>query len=305
MNSCSTSKEVVPLAHQVAYIAGLVAQGGPSEAQFDEFSAFLGNIYALHQSGSLDAAGAKALRDAFGEAFTPVTMQGFAYTKPHGYAGDYEIVDRIYQMHVSSDPRFAAWDLFWHAQAAPRSHRNRKGYFQALLDKQAQLCKPLRVLKLGVGPGRSMYEWLSRNPDADIRIHCLDIDPDAIAYATELNKDFLGKVTFQLANVIRYRPDQNYDLIWSGGLFDYFSDRVFVSVLRRLVSALAPGGELVLSNYSDYNPTLPHMFIIDWMVYQRTAAQLESLAQEAGVPQERITIGTEPEGVNFFLHVAG
>lgn len=57
----------------------------------------------------------------FGDAMSPKTMQGFALQKPHGYAGDYEIIDKIYTETVSHDRALTKWDLYFHAQHAPRA----------------------------------------------------------------------------------------------------------------------------------------------------------------------------------------
>jgi hypothetical protein len=42
----------------------------------------------------------------------------------------------------------------------------------------------------------------------------------------------------------------------------------------------------------------------DWHLHHRSGEKLRSLAAQAGVPSERVSIGSEPEGVNLFLHVS-
>jgi SAM-dependent methyltransferase len=288
----------------IEYVKSLMAQGGPREAQYPEFDAWLRCIYSLVTSGRLSADNLNVIRAAFGEALVgPGTNQGFAYTKPHGYAGDYEIMDRIYLRHVSSDPHLAAWDHYWNQHPAPRSNHHRKAVFHGLLDRHTARVGSPRILKLGLGPGRCMHEWFKANPAAPVHLHCVDIDPDSIAYATELNRAFLERLTFQQANVLRFRPTGVFDLIWSGGLFDYFGDRVFVSVLKRLIPAIAPGGELVLSHYAKNDICLPQMCFLDWNIFYRDPDELIGLALEAGAERSRISVAPEPAGVNLFLTI--
>lgn len=159
-------------------------------------------------------------------------------------------------------------------------------------------------MKIGIGPGRSMYEWLMQNPDSAMQFDCIDIDAKAIAYAKELNQQFLDRITFIHKNCLRYRPPGQYDLIWSAGVFDYFDDKVFKKMLERLLPSVAKGGQLVIGNFSENNPSKPYMeFIGEWYLHHRSPQHLIKLAEECGVAREHIFIGCEPLGVNLFMHI--
>ena len=41
------------------------------------------------------------------------TIQGFVYNKPHGYAGDFEVIDRIYNYHIAEPKHLSKWDTFF------------------------------------------------------------------------------------------------------------------------------------------------------------------------------------------------
>lgn len=152
-------------------------------------------------------------------------MQGMSVVKPHGYAGDFEMIDRIYTRWLSPDDHLRRWDEYFHAQAAARAVRNRMGVFHHVLDqhvgrRQNNTCT---VLNLGSGPGRCLAAWLNKNPDRRVQVDCVDYDADAIAYARTLNEKHLDRVAFLEENVVRLQPQNRYDLIWSSGLFDYFT----------------------------------------------------------------------------------
>lgn len=234
---------------------------------------------------------------------TPLTLQGFAVNKPHGYAGDFEIIDRIYRCHVSDDPALANWDHFFHRQAAPQAVRNRKTYFHRLLDHHDATGSP-HILKIGVGPGRSMFEWLSEHPSSKATFDCVEIDPNAVRYATELNRPFLDRIQFFRKNCLKFQATKQYQLIWAAGIFDYFDDATFLQMSQRLLTAVASGGELVIGNFANTNPCRPYMeFGGAWFLHHRSADQLVALATQCGVARERIAIGCETLGVNLFLHI--
>lgn len=289
--------------HSEQYIRGVVARGGPVEADYAELDAWMQRLHQRAETGNVPSEEVVGLRAAFGEAFTPSTLQGYAFNKPHGYAGDFEIIDRIYRRHISPAPHLARWDHFWQQHAASQAVRNRKTYFHDLLDQHVRRKTPLRVLNVASGPGRCMFEWLSSRPDAAVSFDCIELDPDAIAHATSINELFRDRITFHRKNALRYRPAVQYDVVWSAGLFDYFNDKVFLDVFKRLYAALAPGGELVIGNFSPANPSRAYMELLDWTLHHRDADALRSLAAQADISRSHVRIGSEPRGVNLFLHV--
>jgi SAM-dependent methyltransferase len=286
------------------YIRRLVAQGGPNEDDDEAFNAWMSRAHAFAVSGQLREQDKVELMKAFGASMSSLTMQGFAVNKPHGYAGDFEIIDRIYQHHISADPTLANWDRFFHRQAAPKAVRNRKTYFHNLLDYHNAI-STTHVLKIGVGPGRSMFEWLSANPSSKATFDCVEIDPKAVQYATALNQPFLDRIQFIRKNCLKWQPTQQYELIWAAGIFDYFDDAVFLQMMKKLLDAVKKDGELVVGNFANTQPSRPYMeFGGEWFLHHRSANQLVELAMQCGVARERITIGCEELGVNLFLHIA-
>jgi SAM-dependent methyltransferase len=289
------------------YIERLVAQGGPHESDCAEFEQWMVGVVSAIHSGDLSTADLIRLRESFGDAISPLTNYGFIYSKPHGYAGDFEIIDRIYQRYVCPRADLAAWDIHFHTQPAPIAVRNRKSYFRDLLHRHANT-RPnqlLTVLDLASGPSRAVFEFLSYFDNPNVIFECIDQDPEALEYAQGLCHAFSERIAFTRGNVLRFHPTRTYDVIWSAGLFDYFTDPLFIRAMSRLVPAIASHGELVIGNLSDNNPNHLYMDFFEWPLQHRSGAHLITLARQAGVARERITIGSEPQGVNLFLHVTG
>lgn len=232
------------------------------------------------------------------------TMQGFAFHKPHGYSGDYEIIDRIYNTWKSKNELFSRWDDFFHAQKATIAVRNRKKFFLKLLALSLESKAELHVLNVGSGPGRDMLEFFLDYPYAPVFFDCVDYDKDAAAYAAELCSSYLNKINFFEKNVFRFTPDRQYDIIWSAGVFDYLDDKQFVFLLKKLRSFLEPDGSVIIGNFSNKNPTRKYMELFGkWFLYHRSEKELINLAIESGVEKTHISVVSEPLGVNLFLRI--
>jgi len=245
----------------------------------------------------------------FRELLKPVlnenTLFGHGFIKPFGYAGDYLLIEKIYQQHVSYDPKYIKWDKCYNCLEAAIAVRNRKTYFVKTM-QQLSYRKPgkLHVLILGSGPATDVYEFFTKNPQVDITFDLLDIDQRAIDYATDKNKIHLSKINFTRMNVLRFAPDKNYDLIWSAGLFDYLNDRIFTGLINRFKNNLKKGGEMIIGNFSPLNPTRKVMEVIcQWYLIHRSNQQLIQLAVKAGIPRQIVEVDREPLGINLFLRI--
>ena len=274
---------------------------------YAEFAGWLNWIDRKISAGILRSEDVRAVcHGVIPDALTTDTCQGYARTKPRGYDGDFEIIERIYACWRSPNPALAKWDDFFHAQAAPQAVRNRKRYFLDWLASWEPRANEagLRLLNVGSGPARDVFEHFTARPESRVQIECVDSDTDAIGHAMALCAPFSGKILFHHASVIRFRPPGQFQLIWSAGLFDYLKDDLFVRVLGRLWSALLPGGELVVGNFSPVNPSRAYMELLGgWVLIHRSTAELTALALRCSIPAECIGVAAEPEGVNLFLHL--
>ena len=134
-------------------------------------------------------------------------MQGFVYCKPHGYAGDYEVIERIYNRYISEKPSVRKWDLYCQQHPAVEAVRNRKDYFQHILGNRLMTngFDQLQVLNMASGPCRDLYEFFTNNATAKITFDCVDQDPNAITYATNLCQAHLDKINFIEARAIKFK----------------------------------------------------------------------------------------------------
>jgi extracellular factor (EF) 3-hydroxypalmitic acid methyl ester biosynthesis protein len=289
-------------------ISNIVRRGGPDVKEYQYLDNLMYQLSTELKTGKLSPDELTGIRSAFGPALSNTTMQGFMWNKPRGYAGDFEIIERMYDWYVSPNSTCAKWDLFLQNHAASRAVRNRKTYFKQVIKAYMERHNrtEIRLLDLASGPCTELAEFIRENPQYRIIADCVDIDSDAIRYAQGKLAHKADDVRFIKKNVFRFVPDCQYDIIWSAGLFDYFNDKQFVQLISRFSQYIAPKGELIIGNFADNHPSQHYMDLVDWHLNYRNEDHLLALGREAtGASTDlSIRVGREPENVNLFLHLS-
>jgi SAM-dependent methyltransferase len=270
---------------------------GPAEEHYKSLMHFFNDVATCRTNGQLSEGDLLNMRSWFnGSMSSTETMQGHACLKPRGYDGDYLIIDKIYTHRTSQDPVFAKWDRFFHSGDAPIAVRNRKTYF---IDKLKGLGPKSSVLNLASGPCRDLLEYFE-GFDMKLKVDCVDLDPEAIAYGKALLGD-RQDTRFYNENIFRFRPSVKYDLIWSAGLFDYLTEKQFRLLLRRLSNFVNPGGKIVIGNFNNNVQSKDYMEFGNWILNYRSSEELLAYASE--ISNSRVSVESEPLNVNLFLNI--
>lgn len=284
----------------------MVQKGGPNHEDYAELDSWLEETSDHIKAGNITEVQKSELLSILGDAATIETLQGFVLKRPHGYAGDFEIINKIYIQHTSSQPHLTKWDNYFHTHAATEAVRNRVYYFSNQVADAATNSKAdqAQILNVASGPGRDMLHFFQKNPDLSekVQFDCIEQDKNAINFAKNICSAYLDKITFIQKNALRFTTEKRYSLIWSAGLFDYFDDKVFVFLLSRLKNMLAAEGSVVIGNFCATNPSKAYMNLFQWNLHHRSPNTLRSLAIQAGFSEQHITVQREPSEVNLFLH---
>jgi len=285
----------------LAQAQALMKKGGPEPHEYEEISASC----AYFNNKKLSVEEELKLHEVLKPMLNVDTMIGFSFQKPNGYAGDFELIDRIYQYWKSpANTFFHAWDNYSHDLDATKAVRNRKTYINKLLVNLQNRKKSPLVLNLGSGPCSDIHQFFTNNPKTKVHFDCLDMDSKAIDYGSAVCDNYIDSITFINKNAFRYKPDHQYDLIWSAGLFDYFNDKLFVRLLNRTYKLLSVDGMMAVGNFSDTNTAQGAMELLgQWYLHHRSKEHLVELAIKAGVPADKIEVHSEKTGVNLFLHL--
>jgi SAM-dependent methyltransferase len=299
----ATSKQIQAVVHSTEnFIRSLVKKGGPDQTDYPLLDSVFQQFSQTTFHDLLSTEQQASVHDSFGAALSTETIQGWAYQKPLGYAGDFKLIEKIYNYHRSSVPHLVKWDDYFHSQKAPQAVRNRLSFFLDQLWKtKTDNPSATQVLNVASGPGRDMYEALRVIGASDLRIDCVDLDIHAIDFAKNLCQQFLHNINFIHKNIFRFITNTTYHLIWSAGLFDYFNDNLFKRTIRKLSKLLKPNGRMVIGNFSPDNSSRGYMELCNWKLIHRSKQHLQQLAKECGFLDHQIRVEQEPEGINLFL----
>lgn len=228
--------------------------------------------------------------------------------RPYGYAGDFYILDQIYQNSIDSKGFERCVDNYFLNSAATVATRTRKEDFKKHLRKliDESRLKNLRLMDLGCGPCRLEKELLedaSFKSGKQVIIDCVDHDERALDYAKSLlnGSRSLADLNFVRVNAIKLALSKKagrliphkYNIIFSLGFFDYFEDKIAARLICNLEEMLVPGGYLLISNYreADRNPSRIYMqWGIDWQLVYRSEDDFVKLFLNAGFDSEEIKI---------------
>ena len=248
------------------------------------------------------------------------------YTKPLGYAGDYEMINQ-----VLSDPRkgnllFAKLiNQFTLSTPPAEAHRNRVTILTQLLESEGKRTRvnnrPFRVLNVACGPAKEVRNFITSSPDAErCEITLLDFSPEALSFCKKeiVNlKQMTGSrikeifVENSIDNLLREsvkltKNDGNqqqiakYDFVYCAGLFDYLTDTVCQRLISLFYSWTLPDGLVAVTNIHPQNNAKHFMeYLLEWHVIYRDETHLEQLALVDG---ETAILGDET-GVNIFLTI--
>jgi len=228
--------------------------------------------------------------------------------KPLGYAGDFLLIDWIYTEETTLSKRGRIFDLLFHQYDAAEAVRNRKRYF---IEKCNQLSHdrsgPVHILDIGCGSCRDVLETVQISGNGkNLDFHCIDQEPQAIVYAEQLLKPVRhhSRIHLECTNFFKLKSEYKYDLIWSGGVFDYLDNKTARITLKRLWRHLKEEGEIIFGNFSPENPIRKGMELgCRWYLIHRTANELIDLCQSTGLPYKEIEIESEPLGINLFCRI--
>ena len=293
----TTTKDITLFLHLIEEI---VEAGGPEENEYDELTKICDSLLTRKMTIKEEA----ELHEVLKPMLSLDSMIGLAFLKPHGYAGDHELIDRMYQKWQSSNNHLYKWDKYFHYLDAAIAVRNRKDYLKNQIFKVSSNEEFPMVLNLASGPCTDLYEYFVENPDSNVMVDCLDLDANALEYGAAICDAYSEKIEYIHKNAFRFSTTKKYHLIWSAGLFDYFNDKLFIRLINRMYSKLADNGELVVGNFSPANTTKGFMEILcQWYLHHRDEEKLTDLAIKGGVPEDKITINSEETGTNLFMHM--
>ena len=249
------------------------------------------------------------------EFFLKGAYNEWSLRKPYGYAGDFKIIDDIYQNNPMTTGFVRLFDNYFLMSAISIAVRNRKDDFKKLIGDFVKEKKRqnLRIMSLASGSCRDVYEFLLSDHKLcdNLFFDCYDNDENALKYAKILLRGYSifnfikeNAVKIALRKDISLMIDKKYDLIYATGLFDYFNERVGIPLVRNLKKLLKPGGVLAISTMRNKysNPSVHYMeWVGDWNLVYRNEEEFKTIFLEAGFNEDELRIQYEQQGIMQYI----
>ncbi len=222
----------------------------------------------------------------------PYNLMGHIWDVPRGYYGDGDLLQKMYDCLSISEYESVytktLWDHYICARPEMLSLQFRRSMFrehiEVFIDKGAR-----SLVDLGCGNGSYAREAWERIPKGTV----LGIDNDTRP-ANDIGLTFINQ------NVLEYVPHRQYDIVYSGGLFDYFNDKVFRKMLRRIL--MYQPRFIMIGNIQQSPETQALMGCLGWKLFDRTRWDLLSLTVGIFSP-EQVEVHTDFTGHQHFLKI--
>ncbi len=241
------------------------------------------------------------------------------YTKPLGYAGDYQMVNQIID-----NPRQGPSTYFQMVNAAflqtavAAAHRNRIDILVSFLTRMAdaamQAGRTFRILNVGCGPAIEVQRFLQTYPHPEIlSFELVDFSEETLAWTRAKLSSIISRIGKPITihyvhdsvhQLLKRRIDtstdsaREFDAVYCAGLFDYLSDKVCSRLTAHFAARTQRGGALLITNVHSSNTmrfVMEH--VLEWYLIYRDATNLEKILPSQSIMGK---IYTDETGVNIF-----
>ncbi|HPV41136.1 MAG TPA: class I SAM-dependent methyltransferase [Spirochaetota bacterium] len=302
---------------------GLIGEDPASDIVIEETDAILEEGKKFEESiNNLELI--KKVKKLFRECGIPVGIKSeivkHAFTKPSGYAGDYGIIEMVYNEKIISkgfgycaDKRFLRDDY-------ARAVRSRKSKMREILTDYLCTIKSssVEVLNIACGSSRElqeMFDMATFDPSKKIKITLVDQDQEALDFSRDVLKNAPAHVelAFLKHSVYDYvkNPDpyrkilSGKDIVYTIGLADYIPDQPLKSLIAFFFSLLNPGGRLIIAHKDskNYSPLAPDWWC-DWTFHLRNEAEVVDIVKSSGMDKFNLSIVRETTtNIIFFIMI--
>jgi extracellular factor (EF) 3-hydroxypalmitic acid methyl ester biosynthesis protein len=250
------------------------------------------------------------------------------FTKPLGYAGDYEMVNMIARNSPEGSSLYAkVLNLCFVRQPPAAAHRNRlKHLTQKILEETARVAgekRPARIFSLACGPAVEVQDFIREHELSNrTEFTLLDFNEETLDYVTksfdalktrlsrrtqvQFVKRSVHNLLKESVRSVNRGSTSHYDFVYCAGLFDYLTDAVCQRLVGLLYEWVAPGGLLLVTNV---DATLNDMrsfrhsldLILDWQLIYRRSSHFGALVPDPLKAES--SVKSDETGVNLFLEL--
>jgi SAM-dependent methyltransferase len=156
-------------------------------------------------------------------------------------------------MTMPIDPRQAHWDSVYSTKAPDEVswHQARPGVSLELIERTGK-GRDARIIDVGGGASRLVDALLDEGFE---RVTVLDISPEALARARERLGDRARRVTWETADVSRWKSPATYDIWHDRAVFHFLVEPEDRRSYREAMAAALPrGGQAIIGTFASDGP---------------------------------------------------
>ncbi len=254
----------------------------------------------------------------------PAPIVHRTYTKPLGYSGDYEMINMILRNTFEGETDYAKIVHKLNIlPPTPLSVRHRNDIMLDYVLQGAQQAverqQPFKVLSIACGPAVEIQRFIQQHAalkqPVSITIELLDFNQHTLNETQKKISALLAQTKAphmqvlylcESVHTLLKNPQQieqrlgQYDLIYSGGLFDYLSNQVCTRLLKLFYKWLKPGGKAFTTNMHLAEPERFWMaYVFEWFLIYRNEADMLGWVKNLG--NQRVF--ADETGINLFLEI--
>lgn len=209
-----------------------------------------------------------------------------ARQRPRGYAGDAVMMDYAYFRTPPEGCSEMGRRVFGAVVASPNSAsvRWRREHIAGLIDAEARLHGSLSVLAVACGHCREGLLLRGDTLQAIEEFVALDQDARSLEVVRRTLLAHVVPLRAAAQSLARKPGLYGFDFIYSAGLYDYLDEPAAVELTRLLVERAAPGGTVLVANFTPDNWGRGYMeACMDWRLVLRNREDMRRL-----VPTQRV-----------------
>ncbi|HEY2202317.1 MAG TPA: class I SAM-dependent methyltransferase [Solirubrobacteraceae bacterium] len=214
-----------------------------------------------------------------------------SFVKPHGYAGDFRILEWMYDLELDecadrSQPALVNLldELFRSVHSVQAVWHRREWFSQLIANAWTTTDATVRLLDVACGGSRYIRDVIDRYGPAAVDATFVDQDPAALAFVESWLEARGNPLARLICAPVRELTEalasdgRRFDIVIATGVCDYVDDRTAVDLVSQMAALVRPGGAIAISNFSpDDESRIVKDWILDWPLVYRDRLRLADL----------------------------
>lgn len=252
--------------------------------------------------------GAFVFRETF-PYFMSSRLLDHAFAKPRGYAGDFDVLEQIYDNRPTGAGRLGpiidAWAL---NTSHSRAVRARRELIVPVISAAMETWKsgdPMPLAALGSGPARELFDMFKDVDSERLLAFLLDIDEEALNYVQKRAEEMgvAHRLVLAMDNIVRLVQGRGQigmlpqHMIYSLSLLDYLQDWLAVALINWTYDNLLPGGVAAFGCMSEVSSDRAFMdHVSQWPLIYRSPDDVKRLFGQTKFAGQDLTVSRDATG---------